>query len=61
MLVEILRIDNLQCGAVWWELSCVWMRCGAACGQGLRTQRSKRMHFFVFRIISNAHPGSYLE
>ena len=23
------------------------MRCGAACGQGLRTQRSMRMHFLL--------------
>ena len=29
------------------ELSCVWMRCSAACGQGLRTQRSMRMHFLL--------------
>ena len=29
------------------ELSCVWMLCGAACGQGLRTQRSMRMHFLL--------------
>ena len=32
---------------MWRELSCVWMRCGAACGQGLRTQRSTRMHFLL--------------
>ena len=29
------------------ELSCVWMRCGAACRQGLRMQRSMRMHFLL--------------
>ena len=29
------------------ELSCVWMRCGAACGQGLRMQRSMQMHFLL--------------
>ena len=29
------------------ELNCVWMRCGAACGQGLRTQRSLRVHFLL--------------
>ena len=29
------------------KLSCVWMRCGAACGQGLRTQHSMRMHFLL--------------
>ena len=29
------------------ELSCVWMRCGAACAQGLRMQRSMRMHFLL--------------
>ena len=29
------------------EFSCVWMRCSAACGQGLRTQRSLRMHFLL--------------
>ena len=35
------------CGAVWRELSCVWMRCGATCGQGLQSQRSMRMHFLL--------------
>ena len=29
------------------ELSFAGMRCGAACGQGLRTQRSMRMHFLL--------------
>ena len=47
MLVEILRIFNLRCGAVQHEHSWVWMRCGAACGQGLRMQRSMRMHFLL--------------
>ena len=47
------------------ELSCVWMRCGAACGQGLRTPRSMRTRFadaaqhadafFVIRANSNAY------
>ena len=32
---------------MWHELNCVWMRCGAACGQGLRTQRSMRMDFLL--------------
>ena len=47
MLVEICRIFNLRCGVVQRELSCIWMRCGAACGQGLRTQRSMRMHILL--------------
>ena len=47
MLVEIYWIFNLRCGTVQRELSCVWMRCGAACRQGLRTQRSMRMHFLL--------------
>ena len=46
---------NLRCGAVQRELSCVWMRCGAACRQGLRMQRSMRMHFFVIRAVSNVN------
>ena len=29
------------------KLSCVWIRCSAACGQSLRTQRSTRMHFLL--------------
>ena len=29
------------------ELSCVCVRCGAACEQGLRTQHSMRMHFLL--------------
>ena len=33
----------MRCGAVQRELSCVWMRCGAACGQGLQM----RMHFLL--------------
>ena len=37
----------ITCGAVQRELKCVGMRCGAACGQGLRTQRSMRMHFLL--------------
>ena len=37
----------MQCSAVQRELSCVWMQCGAACGQGLRMQRSMRMHFLL--------------
>ena len=37
----------MRCGAVQRELSCVWMRCGAACEQGLRMQRSMRMHFLL--------------
>ena len=37
----------MRCGAVQRELSCVWMRCGAACGQSLQTQRSMRMHFLL--------------
>ena len=37
----------MRCGMVQRELSCVWMWCGAACGQGLRTQRSMRMHFLL--------------
>ena len=55
---------NLRCGAVQRELSCVWMRCGAACGQSLRTQRSMRTKFanaaqhadayFVNRAISTS-------
>ena len=45
MFVEILRIDNLRCGVR--ELSCVWMRYGAVCGQGLQIQRSMRMHFWL--------------
>ena len=44
--MEIKRVYNLQCGTVQRELSCAWMGCGAACGQGLRTQRSMRMHFW---------------
>ena len=47
MLVEISRKFNLRCGTVQRELSGVWMRCGAACGQGLRMQRSMRMHFLL--------------
>ena len=56
MFVEILRM-HITCGAMWSELSCVWMRCDAACGQGLWTQRSMRMHFLlsapslVFRVF----------
>ena len=37
----------ITCGAVQRELKCVSMRCGAACGQGLQTQRSMRMHFLL--------------
>ena len=40
--------EYITCGAVQRELSCVWMRCGAACGQGLRTRRSMRMLFLLF-------------
>ena len=40
-------VSNLRCGAVQRELSFAGMRCGAACGQGLRTQRSMRMYFFL--------------
>ena len=47
MFVEILKINNLRCGAVWCELNYIWMRCGAACGQGLRTQRRMRMPFLL--------------
>ena len=47
MFVKILRIDNLWCWVVWHELGCVLMQCGAACGQGLWTQRSMWMRFLL--------------
>ena len=40
-------MHNLRCGSVPCELSCVCMRCGAACGQGLWTRRSMQMHFLL--------------
>ena len=45
--MEIQRIYNLRRGAVQREFSCVWMRSGAACGQGLCTQCSMRMHVLL--------------
>ena len=56
MLVEFK--GYLTCGAAQRELSCVWMRCGAACGLGLRTQRSMRMHFLLSAPSLNLRPFS---
>ena len=47
MLVKILRVYNVRCGALQHELSYVCMRCRATCGQGLRTQHSMWMHFLL--------------
>ena len=49
----------MRCGAVQREVSCVWMRCGAACGQGLRTQRSMRMHFLLSVLFPLATHDSH--
>ena len=45
MLVEI--IGYTTCGAARCSINLVVFECGAACGQGLRTQRSMRMHFLL--------------
>ena len=39
--------EYITCGAMQRELNCVCLRCGAACGQGLRTWRSMRMYFLL--------------